>query len=40
MRRRQTGPAGFARDPDAFEAFYRRHVQRFPGVMELIGGTK
>lgn len=26
MRREQTGPAGFARDPDAFEAFYRRHV--------------
>ncbi|MEV7804908.1 RNA polymerase sigma factor [Microbispora sp. NPDC088329] len=26
MRREKTGPAGFARDPDAFEAFYRRHV--------------
>ncbi|MFI7034531.1 RNA polymerase sigma factor [Microbispora rosea] len=26
MRREQTGPAGFARDPDAFEVFYRRHV--------------
>ncbi|WP_405088524.1 RNA polymerase sigma factor [Microbispora sp. NBC_01389] len=26
MRREQTGPADFARDPDAFETFYRRHV--------------
>ncbi|MEU4835973.1 RNA polymerase sigma factor [Streptosporangium sp. NPDC023615] len=32
MRLRQTGPAGIARDPEAFEVFYRRHfdaVTRF-----------